>query len=98
MNQFGIRIGDGGQGKRPGLLQRVLGTFAGIVVLAGAFMLSAVVLAFVAATALAGGIYLWWRTRELRKQLSERMRDPPPPGGRIIEGEVIRDIEPDQRH
>lgn len=86
------------QSRRPGLLQKILGAFAGVVILAGAFMLSVVVLAIVAAAGLVGGIYLWWRTRELRKQLRERMRNQPPPGGRVIDGEVIRDIEPGQRY
>jgi len=30
--------------------------------------------------------YLWWKTRDLRKQMRDH-----PPGGLIIEGEVIRE-------
>jgi len=84
--------------RQPGLLARIGAAAIGAVVLAGAFMVSVVMLALVAAVGLAGGLYLWWRTRELRKQLRERMRNQPPPEGRIIEGEVIRDSEPGRRY
>ena len=51
-----------------------------------AFMVSLLFFAIVAAAVLVIGGYLWWKTRELRKQMRER-----PPGGRVIDGEVIRD-------
>ncbi len=84
--------------RQPGLLTRIAGAAIGAVVLAGAFMVSVVMLAFVAAAGLAGGLYLWWKTRELRRQLRERSLNQPPPGGRVIEGEVIRESEPGQRY
>jgi hypothetical protein len=43
-------------------------------------------LAVLVAVGLLGVGYLWWKTRDLRRQMRER-----PPGGRVIEGEVIRD-------
>ena len=51
-----------------------------------AFMLSLLIFAAVVAIALLAGGYLWWKTRELRKKMRDR-----PQGGRIIDGEVIRD-------
>ncbi len=53
-----------------------------------AFMFSLVIFAALAVIALLAGSYLWWKTRALRRQMRERPR-----GGRIIEGEVIRDSE-----
>ncbi len=86
-----FRLGGNGQRLRApaaGLLGRLLTAVASAAVLVVAFMFSLVIFAAVATVALAGGIYLWWKTRALRRQLRER-----PPGGRIIEGEVIREAE-----
>ena len=99
-NQIRFRIGSGqpSTAQRPGFLQKLAGAIAGLVILVGAFMLSVVVLAVVAAAGLVGGIYLWWKTRELRKQLRERTRNRPPPGGRVIDGEVIREAGSGNQH
>ena len=70
-----------------GFLGKIVTTLASAAVLVMAFMLSLLVFAFVAAIGLMLGGYLWWKTRELRKQMRER----PHQGGRIIEGEVVRD-------
>ena len=67
-----------------GFLDRILTTAASVAVLVAAFMLSLVIFAAVAAIALIAGAYLWWKTRELRRQMREQ-----PPGGRVIDGEVI---------
>ena len=78
------------QARPPGVLSRILTTVAGVVVIAGALALSLVVFIAVASAAVVVGGYLWWKTRDLRK----RMRESPRKhfrGGRIIEGEVIRD-------
>ena len=69
-----------------GFLGKILTTVASAAVLVMAFMLSLLVFAVVAAIGLMLGGYLWWKTRELRKQMRDR-----PQGGRIIEGEVVRD-------
>jgi hypothetical protein len=95
-NQIRFRIGSSGRrhpAQRPGLLRKLVAAVAGTVILVGLFMLSVVVLAVVAAVGLAGGIYLWWRTRELRKRLREHARARPA-GGRVIDGEVVRDDTP----
>ena len=86
-----VRLGGTGRRLRvpsAGLLRRLLTTIASAAVLVVAFMFSLVIFAAFAAVALAGGIYLWWKTRALRRQLRERA-----PGGRVIEGEVIREDE-----
>ncbi|HLZ97128.1 MAG TPA: hypothetical protein VKP66_04225 [Steroidobacteraceae bacterium] len=67
-------------------MSRMLTTVAGIVVIVGVFAVSMVVFAAVAAATLVVGSYLWWKTRTLRRRMRAQR-----PGGRIIEGEVIRD-------
>lgn len=75
--------------KPPGLLSKLLTAALGVLVLAGALVFSVLAFVAIAATALAVGAFLWWNTRELRRRMREQ-----PPGGRIIEGEVIRDVQP----
>jgi hypothetical protein len=96
-------------GPEPSLLGKVLGVAAGAVLLVAALMFSVVIFAFVLAAGLLAWGYLWWKTRELRRQMREQMEaqqmgqgsgpygSAPPPGGRIIEGEVIRDEGNDER-
>ncbi len=67
----------------------ILAALAGAVIFVAAFMFSLVVVAALAAVAVAAGAYLWWKTRALRRQMREH-----PPGGRLIDGEVIRDAHP----
>ena len=61
----------------------------GIVMLASAFVVSLVFVAIGLAVALSFGGYLWWKTRELRRQLRARMEEQQQPAGQVIEGEVI---------
>jgi hypothetical protein len=64
-----------------------------------------VLLVFIMSVVVVGGAFLWWKTRELRKQIKAQMQNFPPPGGAamqsdifageelkgaVIEGEVIR--------
>lgn len=62
-----------------------------VVMLASAFVFSLVFLAIGLAVVLTVGGYLWWQTRELRKQMHTRMREQSQPRstGQVIEGEVI---------
>jgi len=88
----GLRLpGNGANLRRrtPGLLSRLLTAGVAIVLLVGALALSLFVIAAGALAAAVAGSYLWWKTRELRRRLREQPR-----GGRIIEGEVIRDDPP----
>ena len=63
----------------------------GALMLASAVLLSVVFLAIGLAVVLTFGGYLWWKTRELRRQMRVRMQEQPQPwsGGDFIEGEVI---------
>jgi len=70
-----------------GLLSKVVALAISAVLLALAFMLSVLVFAVVATVGLLVWGYLWWRTRDLRKQMRGRS-----PEGHVIEGEVIRDL------
>ncbi len=97
-------------GRRPssGLLARILTIAAGALVLIGAIAVSLVVFAVLLVVVLGVGIYFWWKTRHVRKQMREQMQmgeqmrrqAPPNPraDGDVIEGEVIRKEEsPTQR-
>ncbi len=72
-----------------GWVGRVVAATAGIVLIIAGFMLSLIAFVAVATVGMLGALYLWWRTRDLRRQLRE-MQDNPP-GGRIIEGDATRE-------
>jgi hypothetical protein len=74
------------QRRTPGVLSRLLTAGVGIVLLAGTLALSLIVIAAGTLAAVVVGGYLWWKTRELRRQIREQPRD-----GRVIEGEAIRE-------
>lgn len=63
---------------------------AGAVMLASAFVVSLAFIAISLAAVLIFGGYLWWKTRELRRELRARMQGQQQrPAGDVIEGEVI---------
>lgn len=64
------------------------------VLLVLAFTLSLLFLAVVVAAGLLVWGYLWWRTRKLRGELRRQMSEAPP-GGRVIEGELVREAKPE---
>jgi Flp pilus assembly protein TadB len=77
----------------PGLLGRVAAAIVGAIALVVAFMFSVVALAVVSVIIVIVSViiviavgYLWWKTRDLRRQLREN-----PPGGRVIDGDSSRD-------
>jgi O-antigen/teichoic acid export membrane protein len=78
------------------LALKALVVMGGTLMLASAFVLSVVFLAIGLAVVLAVGGYLWWQTRELRRQMRARMQERPPFAGEVIEGEVISQ-EPTRR-
>lgn len=71
---------------RLGPLGKLFAAMSWALLLVAAFAFSLVLFAVLVAVGLLVWAYLWWKTRALRKQMRER-----PPGGRVIEGEVIRD-------
>lgn len=71
----------------PSLLRKVVAFVSTMALFGLVLMFSVLLLAVVlTAGAMAYG-YLWWRTRELRKQMRKH-----PSGGAVIEGEVIREV------
>ena len=79
------------------LASKALVVLGGAVVLASAFAISLVFLAITLVVVLTFGGYVWWKTRDLRKQMRERMQAHSQPRGQIIEGEVISQEPPTQR-
>lgn len=99
MNQDPFRLLNG-RGQPPGLFARILATVAAAGLFVLAFMMSVFVLAGALALGLVAWGWFWWKTRAVRRELREQMRNAPPgspvSGGReitIIEGEVIRDAD-----
>ena len=76
----------------PSLLGRIVAIILGAAFLILAFMFSLVVLVVAVTGGLLAWAYLWWKSRKLRQQIREQS-----PGMRIIEGEVIRESEQDDR-
>lgn len=93
------RLGHSGStlgSRAQGILMKVLAVAASAVLLLGAIAVSMVLFAVALAALLVFAAYIWWRTRELRRQIRERQRNSEP-----IEGEIIRDVSsrsPRERH
>ena len=75
-----------GEIEPPGLLAKIFAAMIGAVALVVAFMFSVVALAVVSVIIVIGVVYVWWKTRDLRRNLREN-----PPGGRVIDGDAIND-------
>jgi hypothetical protein len=73
------------------LAAKALVVLGGTLMLASAFVLSVVFLAIGLAVVLIVGGYLWWKTRELRRQIRAGLQQQSQPrsAGVVIEGEVI---------
>lgn len=80
-----------------GPFAKLLATVGGVVLLVLGFMFSLVVLAVALVVGLGVWGWFWWKTRKLRQQINEQMRENPPPGwerpsspaGHVIEGEAV---------
>lgn len=96
-----LRLGNRSSAPGPGLLGRIAGIAAGALLLVGAAMLSLVVLAVLVVLGLLAWGYLRWKTRHLRAQIDEHLRasadtaGPASTAGRVIEGEAVREPDPD---
>lgn len=76
---------------------RIVGAVIGAVGLVVALAFSAVAFVFLAAAAVVGGGWLWWKTRHVRKELRAahaNIRAGARPGEREVQGEVIAVREP----
>jgi hypothetical protein len=78
----------------PRLLGRLLAFASGAVLLVVAFMASLLLFAILLTGGFLVGGYLWWKTRDLRRRMREQARAQRS-GGRVVEGEVIRDLDAD---
>lgn len=94
------------QGREPqGFFGKLVAVVAGAVLLVLGLMFSLVIIAVAVAFGLAIWGWIWWKTRALRQQMREQMDaqmqrpfdEPPATGGRVIEGEVIRESRNDAR-
>ncbi len=87
------------RGSSPGLLTRILTVAAGTLVLIGAVAISFVVFVVVLTVLLVIGLYLWWKTRHLRRELEARLNAQRSGAARgaTIEGEVIHKRDSDPR-
>lgn len=72
----------------PGLLGKMVAFVVTVALIIVALMFSVLLVALITTAGVAAWGYLWWKTRALRKELREH-----PPGGLVIEGEVIREVQ-----
>jgi ABC-type bacteriocin/lantibiotic exporter with double-glycine peptidase domain len=84
----------------PSLLHKVAALIVTATLVGLVLMFSVVLFAIIVVVGMIAWAYLWWRTRELRKQMRDFV---PPPGAEqeqkvgeeeVFEGEVIRVVEP----
>lgn len=75
-------------GEPPGLVGKMVAFVVTVALIAVALMFSVLLVALITTAGVAAWGYLWWKTRGLRKDLREH-----PPGGLVIEGEVIREVQ-----
>jgi len=76
-------------GRPGGLLAGILAFATGAVLLVVGLIASMIFVAIGVALGLAVFGYLWWKTRDLRRQMREH-----PPGGHVIAGEVVEVVRP----
>lgn len=81
--------------------RKVVGLLVTVVVAIIALMFSAVFFSVVAVLGLIAWAYIWWKTREVRKQMrefaaqsQEVMREQHASNDEVFEGEVIRVVDP----
>lgn len=80
-------------------LRKLLVLSVTVLLFALALMFSAVLLAVILVVGTVAGIYLWWKTRELRKMMrnfssQEVRRKTQASNDEVFEGEVIRVVDP----
>ena len=82
-------------------LRKLAGVIVTIAVAIFALMFSAVFFAVIAVVGLVAWAYIWWKTREVRKQMrafaeqsQSVMREQSASNDEVFEGEVIRVVDP----
>ncbi len=99
----GLGYRGSGSSRATDIILKIFAMVAAGIALASAFVLSLLFFAVVFAVVLVFGGYLWWKTRDVRKQMRDQMQgrmhaqDPP---GDVIEGVVISrsQTHEDRRH
>lgn len=86
----------GGRSGPPSLLTKVLAVIVGAALLIGAVAISFVLFAVALTGILIFGVYVWWKTRDLRRELKLRAQGGEVIEGEVIEGEVVRDVPPEK--
>jgi Flp pilus assembly protein TadB len=84
--------------KSPGLLRKLLAFIVTVAMLGLVLMFSAVLLTIIMIAGMLAWTYLWWKTRELRKQMRDFSprtveREIKVNGDEVFEGEVIRVVD-----
>ncbi|NWG31341.1 MAG: hypothetical protein HXY29_07585 [Rhodocyclaceae bacterium] len=72
-----------------GVFGKLLTAIAGAALLVIGFMFSVVVLAVAVVVGLGIWSWFWWKTRKLRREIDEHLRDQAADAARPAEGEVI---------
>lgn len=75
--------------KPSGPLQKIIAFIATAALVGLVLMFSVVMFAIILAVGAIAGVYLWWKTRELRKQMRDFQPRSMPPGGGLFDGEVF---------
>jgi ABC-type bacteriocin/lantibiotic exporter with double-glycine peptidase domain len=86
--------------KPPSLLRKLFALIVTAAVIGLVLMFSAVLLVVILVLGTIMGAYLWWKTRELRKQMREfqarAQQAQQASNDAVFEGEVIRVVDPQQ--
>ena len=94
-----IKYGLNPPSSTPGFLRKLVAFVLTVTMIGLVLMFSAVLLVIILVVGTLAWGYLWWKTREMRKQMrafhaGQKMRDEPATEGDVVEGEVIRVVEP----
>ncbi len=98
-----IRFISNTSAQSPSLLRKLLALVITVAVAAVALMFGAVLLLVLLVLGTLVWAYVWWKMRGLRKQMqafsSQQMRrETQASNDNVFEGEVVRVVEPEERH
>ena len=93
-----IKYGLNSPSNSPGFLRKLVAFALTVAMIGLLLMFSAVLLVIILVGGTLAWGYLWWKTREMRKQMrafhaGQTTRDNPSSADDVIEGEVIRVVE-----
>lgn len=88
--QFRLPGADARHAGAPGVLRKLLSFVTASAVLVLALTFSLVLFAVLLTIGLLVGGYIWWRLRQVRRQMEQASGQRQERDGRVIEGEVVR--------